>query len=146
MRPISQLVVHCSATPEGRDIDIRDIDAWHRAKGWNGVGYHFVIKLDGTIQVGRAVDKIGAHVEGHNANSIGICMIGGCDAHMQPKNTFTPAQFKALHALLHDLLHHHPGAEVLGHRDFPGVAKACPSFDVRKWWAPDGHDRLGLPL
>lgn len=133
MRKITHLVVHCSATPEGRDIDVRTIRQWHLAKGWNDVGYHFVIKLDGTIQIGRALAIPGAHVEGHNANTIGICMVGGCDAKMQPKATFTAAQYLSLHRLLRDLRKSFPNAGILGHRDFPGVAKACPSFDVRAW-------------
>lgn len=136
MRPITHLVVHCSATPEGRYVDATVIDGWHRAKGWSGIGYHFVILLDGRIQIGRPLSRPGAHVEGHNAKTIGICMIGGMDAAMKnPKNTFTLAQFKSLHALLHDMRAQFPKAEILGHRDFPGVNKACPSFDVRKWWS-----------
>lgn len=133
MRPITHLVVHCSATPEGRDIGARTIRQWHLDKGWSDIGYHFVIRLNGVIEMGRAIAIPGAHVEGHNAKTIGICMVGGCDAAMKPKNTFTPPQFKALHSLLRDLHHSYPNALILGHRDFPGVKKACPSFDTRQW-------------
>lgn len=137
MRNIKQLVVHCSATPEGVFFNAKDIDRWHRGPPnyWNGIGYHFVILLDGKIETGRPVAQIGSHVKGHNAESIGICLIGGTDQMKRAKNTFTPAQFQSLNDLLDDLQERFPGAEILGHRDFPNVHKDCPSFDVRAWRA-----------
>lgn len=135
MRPITHIVIHCSATPEGKPFTAKDIDGWHRKQGWNGIGYHRVVRLDGTIEQGRADVTPGSHVAGHNANSIGICYIGGTDAAGKPKDTRTPAQKAALASLVRALLKKYPGAKVCGHRDFPGVKKACPSFDVASWWA-----------
>lgn len=134
-RQIDHLVVHCSATPPTADIGRKEIDRWHRERGWLMIGYHFVIRRDGTVETGRLVERVGAHVEGHNKHSIGICLVGGIDAKGKPENNFTHEQFKALRELLFGLLSYCPEATVLGHRDFPGVAKACPSFDVGGWWA-----------
>lgn len=129
------LVVHCAATRPSQDIGAADIDRWHRALGWQCIGYHFVIRRDGTVEEGRAVDVIGAHVEGHNSNSVGICMAGGVsekDVNV-PENNFTEAQFESLKSLLLELRDKYPKARIQGHRDFPHVAKACPSFDVASW-------------
>lgn len=133
-RPIHYLVVHAAATPSHMDIGFKEIDRWHREKGWLMIGYHFVIRRDGTVEPGRPVTRAGAHVRGYNANSIGICMVGGESEDGGVMGNFTPEQFKALRELLFSLLSSHPEAEVLGHRDFPGVAKSCPCFDVKEWW------------
>jgi N-acetylmuramoyl-L-alanine amidase len=131
-RQITYLVVHCSATPEGKAFTVKDIDQWHRARGFKGIGYNYVIYLDGTIHEGRDVNLIPAHVEGHNKDSIGICYIGGYEAHSQlPKDTRTPQQKVALLELLKALKKLYPNAQILGHRDFAGVNKACPSFDAK---------------
>ena len=131
-RTIHYLVVHCSATPEGRTHTAKDIDLWHRKRGFNEIGYNYVILLDGTIELGRDVDKIPAHVEGYNKDSIGICYIGGVDKNtLQPKDTRTAAQKEALKKLLTELKALYPEAEILGHRDFLGVAKACPCFNAK---------------
>lgn len=137
MRQITHIVIHCSATPEGREVSVKEIDRWHRARGFAKIGYHYVIHLDGSIDKGRDESEAGAHVSGHNATTIGVCYIGGVDANdiNKAKDTRTPAQKVAMEKLVRELLAKYPGAEVLGHRDFPGVAKACPSFDARKWWA-----------
>lgn len=136
MRKIEQLVVHCSATEAGRDFHAADIDRWHRDRGFACIGYHFVIALDGTIEdcrrFGRSIDTPGAHVSGHNAYTIGICLIGGV-RDGKPDDTFTAAQYDSLFTLLTTLRKSYPLADILGHRDFRGVAKACPSFDVREW-------------
>lgn len=142
MRTINELVVHCSATPAGKPFRAADIDRWHREKGWAGIGYHFVIPLDGSIEPGRGVDLVGAHVEGHNANSIGICLIGGVDARGNAAETFNERQYAALELALSGLRAKYPKARILGHRDFPGVKKACPSFDVRAWCKARGLDPL----
>lgn len=132
MRKITQIVIHCSATPEGKAFTAADIDRWHRERGFNRIGYHFVVGLDGSIQTGRDIADVGAHVAGHNANSIGIVYIGGLAKDGKtPKDTRTPAQKEAIRHLVDTLKGYHPGVEVLGHRDFHGVAKACPSFDVK---------------
>lgn len=139
-RTITKIVVHCTATREGQAFGASDIDAWHRQRGWTGIGYHFVVKLDGTIEAGRPIAKIGAHVAGFNTNSIGIVYVGGVASDGKtPKDTRTPAQKAALHDLIDVLKLRYPRAEVLGHRDFPGVAKACPSFDARAEYAGGGQ-------
>lgn len=130
MRHIDKIIVHCSATPEGRDISADTIDKWHKERGWSGIGYHYVVSLDGTIEYGRDIQKTGAHVKGHNTGSIGICYIGGCDDKMNAKDTRTIEQKESLLLLIKTLKKMHPGAEVFGHRDFS--AKECPSFDAKK--------------
>jgi N-acetylmuramoyl-L-alanine amidase len=137
MRDIKWIVIHCAATKEGKDFDVEDIRRWHKNQGWSDVGYHYVIKLDGTIQKGREDSVIGAGVRGYNKNSIHICLIGGLDSNGNPKNTFTDAQLNAARQLAKELQEKYTGKynpAVVGHRDFPGVAKACPCFDVGPWF------------
>jgi len=129
LRDIDKIIVHCSATPECRDISAATIDKWHKQRGWSGIGYHFVVKLDGTIEYGRMVDKVGAHCKGHNSTSIGICYIGGVDSDMNAKDTRTNEQVATLLELIRILKKMHPGVEVFGHRDFS--TKECPSFDAK---------------
>lgn len=130
----NKIVVHCSATRPLCSIDRRSIDQMHRNQGWLCVGYHFIIKTDGTIQRGRPIDVVGSHVKGHNADSIGICLIGGTGLHGESKDNFTDKQYASLKALIDYLLSIYRDCEVLGHRDFKGVAKDCPCFDVKKWY------------
>ena len=93
MRQISEIIVHCAATPEGKHFTVADIDAWHKKRGFRCIGYHFVIYLDGSVHEGRAIEEVGAHCLGHNANSIGICYIGGCATNGKtPKDTRTESQ------------------------------------------------------
>ena len=128
------IVIHCSATQAKADIGAAEIDRWHRKQGWQCIGYTYVIRRCGTIEEGREEDKIGSHVQNHNANSLGICMIGGVAADGKtPENNFTTAQFDSLKALVTLLKIKYPHAVVQGHRDFPNVAKACPSFSVKDW-------------
>lgn len=136
MRRIDDIVIHCAATKEGLNFHASDIDRWHRQRGFKKIGYHYVIDLDGTIEKGRDESEVGAHVTGHNAHSIGICYIGGCDKDMKPKDTRTLAQKESIIRLLMQLLCKYPDADIKGHRDFPGVKKACPSFDVRDEYDP----------
>lgn len=132
MRKINKIILHCAATPEGKDFTVADIDRWHRARKFNGIGYHFVIYRDGSVHPGRSLSIAGAHCTGQNANSIGVCYIGGCAADGKtPKDTRTPTQRTALATLVKDLLKQYPGATVHGHNEF--AAKACPSFDVKAW-------------
>ena len=134
MRQIKEIILHCSATAEGRDYTVADIDRWHKARGWRGIGYHYVIYRDGSLHPGRPVEQIGAHCTGHNANSIGICYIGGLAAdNKTPKDTRTPAQIQALRDLVGELKKKYPGALVHGHNEF--AAKECPCFNVRKEFA-----------
>lgn len=134
-RKIDKLIIHCAATPEGKHFTVADIDRWHRKRGFNCVGYHFVILLDGTIQVGRAIKEVGAHAgPKYNPTSIGICYIGGCEAiadkngKYHSKDTRTKEQKEALLQLLCALRKRFPESRIHGHRDF--AAKACPSFDA----------------
>lgn len=129
------IAVHCSATRPSQQVDVEDLRKWHKAKGWSDVGYHWIVTRKGVIQRGRPENRVGAHVEGFNAVSIGVCLVGGVseDDFTKPENNFTPQQFAALARLLSVLKKKYPNAVIQGHRDFPNVAKACPSFDVREW-------------
>lgn len=130
-RAIREIIVHCSATPEGKDYSIDDIRKWHKLRGFSDIGYHYVVYRDGSVHVGRDVDLIGAHCTGHNAQSIGVCYIGGCDKDGKtPKDTRTGKQIDALFDLLVQLRSIYPNARIYGHRDFAN--KACPSFDATK--------------
>ncbi len=128
------IIVHCSDTYPAQDIGVDEIRRWHMDKGWRDVGYHFVIRRDGTVENGRDLDDIGAHARGVNRASVGICLVGGKSRLRGADSNFTRAQFKALERLLDSMHRQYPGATVLGHRDLPGVAKACPCFDVPAWW------------
>ena len=131
MRKINKLIVHCSATPEGKDIKTETIRGWHiKGNGWNDIGYHYVIELEGSIHKGRDENVIGAHCSGQNANSIGICYVGGVAKDGKtPKDTRTDAQKQSLLKLLKELKAKYPNATIHGHREF--AAKACPSFDAK---------------
>jgi len=130
MRKIDEIIIHCSATKEGKPFYAKDIDKWHKARGWKGIGYHYVVDLDGKIEKGRSEDQIGSHCVGHNKNSIGICYIGGLDKDGNPKDTRTKEQKEALWNLLRQLLCKYPKATIHGHNEFS--TKACPCFDVQK--------------
>lgn len=130
MRTITQIIIHCSATRESQPYTLSDIHRWHQARGWNGCGYHYVILLDGTIQQGRTLEQVGAHCQGHNAHSIGICYIGGLDARGQPADTRTPEQKDSLWALVKALRKRFPQATVHGHHEF--APKSCPCFNVQE--------------
>jgi N-acetyl-anhydromuramyl-L-alanine amidase AmpD len=144
MRTINKIIIHCSATPEGRVVTVSDIDRWHKRRGLKKIGYHYAIYLDGTVHKGREISETGAHVTGRNSNSIGICYIGGLDQGGKPCDTRTPEQKAALITLVADLKVRFPNASVLGHRDYSpdlngnGIIdnwewmKACPCFDVKK--------------
>lgn len=129
-RTIREIIIHCSATPEGRNYTVEDIRRWHRQQGWSDIGYHYVIYRDGTIHEGRHVDIAGAHCLNHNAHSIGICYIGGVASDGKtPKDTRTLTQRAALLSLLNELRQLYPNAKIYGHRNFE-PRKACPSFDA----------------
>ena len=115
VRNITEVIVHCTATPAGRDVTVADVDRWHRQRGFAGIGYHYLVALDGTVHAGRDVDIAGAHCRGHN------------------RDTRTPEQRGALRGLLAALKRLYPGAVVRGHRDF--AAKACPCFDATNEYA-----------
>ena len=128
------IAVHCSATSPKVKVNAAVIDRWHRERGFRKIGYHFVINRDGSVEKGRDQYEIGAHVEGWNAVSVGVCLVGGVDEKNNPQDNFTNAQCTALERVVKRLLNVFPKAVVQGHRDFPNVRKACPSFDVKAWW------------
>lgn len=147
-KTVAYIVIHCSATPPDADIGVNEIDRWHRAKGFLKVGYHYVIRRDGTVEEGRSRYEPGAHVEGYNHNSLGVCLVGGVkqvkDADgkddidgpmwdLKPENNYTDAQWASLRTLVKALQEFAPSAVVMGHREFPGVKKSCPCFDVSDW-------------
>lgn len=131
MRKIDYIIIHCSATKEGQDFKAKDIDQWHKQRGYNKIGYHYVIDLDGTVETGRPENEVGAHCKGYNSNSIGICYIGGLDRNLSVKDTRTQAQKDAMWELVIKLLSKYPNANVYGHNEF-NKGKACPCFDVKK--------------
>jgi N-acetylmuramoyl-L-alanine amidase len=132
MRKLNEIIVHCAATPEGRNYTVDQIRSWHKKRGWNDIGYHFVIYLDGKTVAGRPLSKVGAHVAGKNTGTIGVCYVGGVAKDGKtPKDTRTPAQKRALDALLRKLLREHPTIKkISGHNQY--AAKACPSFDAHE--------------
>jgi hypothetical protein len=129
------IAVHCSATRPEQNVDEHEIRRWHLAKGWADIGYNIVIPRDGTIQIGRPLDYAGAHVEGYNSSALGICLVGWINELDIPVDNFTLGQKDALLVALRFCRKYAPAARIQGHRDFPHVAKACPSFDVRAWLA-----------
>ena len=135
MKEVLYIVVHCSSTRPNQNWTVDDIDRCHRAKGWAMVGYHWVIKQDGTIQQGREEKYAGSHVKHYNSHAIGVCYIGGKDAKGRNTDTRTPAQKAALWFLLKDLKQSYPQARIVGHRDFPNVTKDCPCFDCQSEYA-----------
>lgn len=159
MKHVDYIVIHCAATFSNQNIGADDIDNWHRAKGWNGCGYHFVIKRDGTIESEqdghpcRAIDEAGAHVGslGHNLNrrSIGICLVGGAERcpkteKPRPQKNFTEAQWESLDDLVYRLkgLEQYKNTDIVGHRDlikkYNGSFKMCPCFNVQEWLVESG--------
>ena len=135
MQDVKYLVVHCTATQLSQRVSVEDLDSWHKAKGWNGIGYHWYIDQEGKIWAGRAEQYAGAHVVGYNYCSIGICYEGGINEKGQYDDTRTPAQKEALLDKLKELRRRYPSAIILGHRDFPKVTKKCPCFNASKEYA-----------
>lgn len=128
MRFINDIILHCTATPPGMDVDVLQVTEWHKAKGWKGCGYHYLVKLDGTVQKGRPSSQPGAHCYGHNAHSIGVAYVGGLDDEGRPADTRTPEQKAALLKLLANLTIFYRCA-IHGHHDYDR-GKACPCFDA----------------
>ena len=134
MRKLDRIILHCTATPEGRHVDVDTIRVWHKARGWSDVGYHFFIYIDGSVHAGRAVEKTGAHVSGHNATTIGVVYVGGTDAAGKAKDTMNAAQETAFVNLVKHLRDQFGPLTLHGHNEY--AAKACPSFKVKdkfKW-------------
>lgn len=130
MRQINKIIVHCTATREGAPVSLDTVRRWHLERGWSDIGYHYLILLDGTIERGRPEEKQGAHVRGHNKDSIGVSYVGGVDRNLDAKDTRTQDQKDSLHNLLSNLMSSYEDATLHGHNEFSN--KACPSFDVSK--------------
>ena len=135
MKKVEKIIIHCSATREGDDsINAEVIDRWHKKRGWKGIGYHFLVLIDGSIETGRMINKCGAHTKGLNCSSISICYVGGVESEKDSKgkypakDTRTPEQKETLLELLHVLRKMYPDAKIHSHRDF--AAKAGPRFDA----------------
>ena len=130
MRRIDLIVIHCTASRPDQHLPFELLDKMHRAKGWNGCGYHYYITRDGQLHFGRPEEMVGAHAVGYNLHSLGVCYEGGLDEHGKSDDTRTPAQRATLIALLRSLKVDYPDARILGHRDLPNVHKDCPCFDA----------------
>ena len=135
--PVKFLTIHCAATPEGRHVSASQITEWDKAK-FGQTSYHWVIELDGHTNRTLRDDQKGAHVGGANTGNIGVCYVGGVDKQFNPKDTRTEAQKKSLLTLIRTYKERYPGIVIRGHRDWPGVKKACPSFDVTDWLKATG--------
>ena len=133
MRKINEIILHCSATPASMDIGAKEIRDWHvNGNHWRDIGYHWVIRRDGTVEKGRPEWQSGAHCLNHNANSIGVCLVGGTKKDVRiPEDNFTEAQFASLAKLVRELLIRYPGAAIHGHCEY--AAKACPVFSVKEF-------------
>ena len=129
MRELKRIILHCSATREGQELDADTIRSWHLARGWSDIGYHYVVKLDGSIEPGRPLHRIGAHAKGHNADSIGICYVGGLDASGDPRNTMTAEQRSSITRICVALcVTFNQRFTLHAHNEFS--SKACPSFAI----------------
>lgn len=130
-RSVNLLVIHCSATPPNMDIGAKEIRRWHKAKGWSDIGYHDVIRRDGSYERGRDYNRIGAHVRGYNRGSIGVCMVGGVDEYNNPEDNFTDEQWESLTRYCR-ATKAQINVSIAGHNEFD-KGKACPSFDVQRF-------------
>ena len=130
-----EIILHCAATPEGKDIKAETVKQWHiKDNKWQDCGYHFIIELDGTVKPMRDEALVGAHCKNHNHNSIGICYIGGCDkTGKKAKDTRTEVQKLSMYKLVKELMikYHLTLNDVYGHRDFSN--KQCPSFTTEQF-------------
>lgn len=126
------IVIHCAATKPSMDVGVREIRQWHLQRGFLDVGYHFIIRRSGEVEQGRAVDQIGAHVKGYNAESVGICLVGGIDEKGKPEANFMAAQMESLKSIIKSVQKLFPNCDVVGHHTLDH-GKACPSFNVSKW-------------
>ena len=134
MRTITLIVIHCSAVRPNQRSSAADIDKWHKDRGFNGIGYHYVIRRDGSIETGRPEHMVGAHCVNHNAHSIGVCYEGGLDIRGQPADTRTEAQKQTMRRLIEELHERYPRAIIVGHHDL-NPHKDCPCFDAaHEYW------------
>lgn len=146
MRHVNEIIIHCSATQNGKSVSVDTIRRWHKERGFKDIGYHYVIDVDGSISRGRKEAQVGAHALGHNSNSIGVCLVGGVGGKDRNNpGVYSEAQWKSLKEVVTDLMDRYPNSVVMGHRDTsPDLdgdgevepsewIKLCPSFDVRAW-------------
>lgn len=143
MRKIDRIVVHCAATTPDMDVGVKEIREWHLKRGFADVGYHYVIRRDGSIEKGRPDNIAGAHVEGYNRFSLGVCLVGGCrreGGKLVTENNFTPYQMDVLAELLKQLQGKYGQVEICGHRDL-NKGKDCPSFSVKDFLIQRGWNR-----
>lgn len=146
MRHINRIVIHCTATKNGKHVTVEDVRSWHKERGFKDIGYHYLIYADGSVHQGRKESSVGAHASGYNANSIGVCMVGGVGrTHKYDTGSYTKSQWDSLKSLIEDLVDRYPGSTVCGHRDLSpdedgdGIVepeewiKLCPAFDVGCW-------------
>ena len=132
MRHITLIVIHCSAVKPDQQSSAAQIDSWHRQRGFHlGIGYHYVIRRDGTLEMGRPEYMVGAHCKNHNQHSIGVCYEGGLNARGDPADTRTPQQRETMRQLINELRERYPKAIVVGHHNLNPL-KACPCFDAIK--------------
>ena len=150
MRFINLIVIHCTATKNGVGVPVETIGRWHKSRGFKMIGYHYVIQPDGRVDTGRDEEVPGAHAQGHNAHSIGVCLVGGLGGHdrLNP-GLYTEAAWESLRIVVQDLMDRYPEARVVGHRDLsPDLdgdgevephewLKKCPAFEVQEWLAGD---------
>lgn len=131
---IKKLIIHCSYTPPSMDIGADTIRDWHKnGNGWSDIGYHYVIRRDGSIEKGRQDSVAGAHARGHNSNSLGICLVGGKKPNKdEPDFNYTAIQLDSLQVLVNDLCVKYGVDEVIGHNEVDS-GKTCPNFDVQSW-------------
>jgi len=126
------IVIHCAATKASMDIGLTEIRKWHvQGNGWRDVGYHYIIRRNGEVELGRSIRDTGAHAAGYNHKSVGLCMVGGMAEDNSAENNFTAQQWTALLDLVKQLKADYPEADVIGHNEIS--EKECPSFDVQKW-------------
>ncbi len=131
----THIVIHCADTYEDMDIGAEDIRKWHvEERGWSDIGYHKVIRRDGTVEDGRDIHVSGAHAAGFNSVSVGVCLVGGKGKDNKAENNFTDAQMASLKEVVEDLMAQYEWAQPMGHKDLPNVTKECPSFNVLEWW------------
>ena len=135
------IVIHSSNTKPNADISIRDVDEWHRKRGLLKVGYHFFIRREGLIDVGRSPNEIGAHTKEHDSDSVSVCLAGGLNTRGVTAPDYSKGQLESLFVLVKTLKYMFADAEVVGHRDL--CKTECPSFDVKEWWAIN-EDTAGI--
>lgn len=148
MRVINEIIIHCSGTKDKVDIGAKEIKEYHTTppplgRGWKDIGYHYVIRLDGTVERGRLISKAGAHCFGHNSHSIGICYVGGLNQSGQPADTRTRAQKASLLKLITNLVKVYH-CDIHGHHDH-NKAKDCPCFDAHKEYTNIYRRIVGIP-